>query len=43
MGVPQNEWFIREHPTNMKDLGVPLFPETDKYRTVSPRESPLKK
>ena len=25
MGVPKNEWLIREHPIKMDDLGVPLF------------------
>ena len=30
IGVPQNGWFVMEHPIKMDDLGVPLFSETSK-------------
>ena len=32
MGIPQNEWIIRENSTKMDDLGVPRFQETPKWR-----------
>ena len=31
IGVPQNGWFIMEHPIKIIDLGVSLFLETPKF------------
>ena len=31
MVVSNNEWFIRQNPIRMDDLGVPLFKETSMY------------
>ena len=31
IGVPQNGWFIVEHPIKMEDLGVSLFLEIPIY------------
>ena len=34
IGVPQNGWFIMEHPIKMGDLGVPSFSETPIYMST---------
>ena len=34
IGVPQNGWFVMEHPIKMDDLGVPLLLETPIYGCV---------
>ena len=34
IGVPQNGWFIMEHPIKMDDLEVPLFLETPIYKQI---------
>ena len=40
IGVPQNGWFIMEHPIKMDDLVVPLFSETSIYRNWTMMFSP---
>ena len=35
IGVPQNGWFIKEHPIKMDDLGVLLFLETSMSTQLS--------
>ena len=34
--VPQNAWFLMEHPIKMDDLEVPLFSETPLSNKVIP-------
>ena len=36
-GVPQNGWFVGEHPRKMDDLEVPLFQETAKWWLLKPK------
>ena len=40
IGVPQNGWFIMEHPIKMDDLGVPIFSETSIFSQICSLQLP---